>query len=113
MNVGPYMAYILYIFVFFILYTKRGFWESKKISSQVSGIFFAILAIKLADFLKLELFLRPFLYTRRHDGSAHTFGSSQSFLEVPQKGFFLAFFIRSTNTQFKHLKYGIVVNWHK
>ena len=61
--------------MFFILYTKkRGFWQ-----------FLAILAIKMADFLKLELFLRPSLKTRSHDGSAHTFGFSQRFLEVPQK----------------------------
>ena len=66
---------------------------------------------------KLELFLRPYLKTRSHDGSAHTFGYSQRFLELPQKGsqknIFWHFFIRSTKTQFKHLKYGMVVNWHK
>ena len=30
--------------------------------------------------------LRPFLKTRSHDESAHTFKSSLQFLEVPQKG---------------------------
>ena len=44
--------------------------------------FLAILAIKMAAFLKLELFLRPSLKTRSHDGSAHTFRSSHRFLEV-------------------------------
>ena len=38
------------------------------------------------SFLKLEHFLRPYLKTRSHDGSAHTSGSSLRFLEVPQKG---------------------------
>ena len=44
----------------------------------------------LSDPLKLfqkSFFLRPSLETRSHDRSAHTFGSSQRFLEVPQKGF--------------------------
>ena len=60
MNVGPYMAYIFYI-QFFILYTKKGVLGVQQISSHVSGIFLAILAIKMADFFKLKLFLRPFL----------------------------------------------------
>ena len=38
------------------------------------------------SFIKLECFLRPFLKTRSHDKSAHTFKSSLRFLEVPQKG---------------------------
>ena len=38
------------------------------------------------SFIKLECFLRPFLKTRSHDESAHTFKSSLRFLEVPQKG---------------------------
>ena len=48
------------------------------------------------SFIKLECFLRPFLKTRSHDESAHTFKSSLRFLEVPQKGvlkkLFFAFF---------------------
>ena len=40
----------------------------------------------MADFFKLELFLRSSLKTRSHDGSAHIFRSIQRFLEVPQKG---------------------------
>ena len=32
MNVGPYMAYILYV-VFFYFIQKKGFWWCKKISS--------------------------------------------------------------------------------
>ena len=40
------------------------------------------------SFLKLEHFLIPFLKTRSHDRSAHTFGSSLQFLEVPQKWVF-------------------------
>ena len=38
------------------------------------------------SFCKLEHFLWPFLKTRSHDRSAHTFESSLRFLEVPQKG---------------------------
>ena len=56
---GPYMAYILYISFFYPLY-KKGVLGVQKMSSQVSHLL-AILAIKMADFLKLELFLRPFL----------------------------------------------------
>ena len=37
------------------------------------------------SFIKLECFLIPFLRTRSHDESAHTFGSSHWFLEVPKK----------------------------
>ena len=56
------------------------------------------------SFIKLECFLRPFLKTRSHEESAHTFGSSIQFLEVPQKGvlkkvFFFAFF----NHIFRHI----------
>ena len=39
-----------------------------------------------------QSFLRPFFKNRRHVRSAHTFGSSLQFLEVPQKGFFLLHF---------------------
>ena len=34
----------------------------------------------------LEHFLRPFLKTRNHDRSAHTFSSSHIFLEIPEGG---------------------------
>ena len=48
------------------------------------------------SFIKLECLLKPFLRTRSHDGSTHTFRSSLRFLEVLQKGvkkmIFLAFF---------------------
>ena len=37
--------------------------------------------------LKLECFLRPFLKTRSHDESAHTFKSSLQFWKCPKKGF--------------------------
>ena len=37
-------------------------------------------------FFMLEHFFRPFLKTRSYDRSAHTFGSSHRFLEVPHKG---------------------------
>ena len=40
----------------------------------------------LKYFFKLEHFLRQYFKTRSHDRSAHTFGSSLWFLEVPQKG---------------------------
>ena len=36
-------------------------------------------------FFMLEHFFRPFLKTRSYDRSAHTFGSSHRFLEVPHK----------------------------
>ena len=60
MNVGPYMAYIWYIF-FFILYTKKGVLGVQQKFITSFWQFLAILAIKMADFLKLERFLRPFL----------------------------------------------------
>ena len=40
MNVGPYMAYNLYIQVFILYTKKRGFGGSNKISSQVYGFYF-------------------------------------------------------------------------
>ena len=70
MNVGPY-----------ILYTKKGFLGVQTNFITSFWHFLAFLTIKMADFLKLEHFLRPSLKTRSHDGSAHTFGSSQRFLE--------------------------------
>ena len=104
----------------FILYPK------KRGGLGVQNFFFhesQILAIKMTAFFKLAHFSKPFLKTRRHDRSAHTFGSSHQFFEVLQKGFlktlfFLHFFtkvvalIRSTKTQFKNLKFDMVVNWH-
>ena len=58
------------------------------------------------SFIKLESFLIPFIRTRRHDESAHTFGSSHWFLEVPQKGvlkkWFLAFFEQNVSSTFCH-----------
>ena len=53
MNVAPYMAYVLYIYICLILYTKKGvlgFHNSIIISLWL--FFFAILAIKMAEFLK-------------------------------------------------------------
>ena len=43
--------------------------------------------------IKLKCFLRPFLKTRSHDESAHTFKSSLRFLEVPQKGVKKKYFV--------------------
>ena len=85
MNVGPYIAYILYILFLYPLY-KKGVLGVQTNFITCFYNFLAILTIKMADFLKLELFLRPSLKTRSHDRSAHTFGSSHRFLEVPQKG---------------------------
>ena len=45
------------------------------------------------SFFKLECFLRPFLKTRSHDRSAHTFGPSLQFVKVPQKVFFIYFVV--------------------
>ena len=42
--------------------------------------------INYSVFFMLEDFLRPFLKTRSHDRSAHTFGSSHIFFKVPHKG---------------------------
>ena len=42
--------------------------------------------INYSVFFMLEHFVRPFLKTRSYDRSAHTFGSSHRFLEVPHKG---------------------------
>ena len=49
-----------------------------------------------------------FFKTRSHDGSAHTFGSSHQFLEVPQKGvlktwFFLHFYQRGGGSNRIHI----------
>ena len=61
MNVGPYMAYIC-IYILFLLYTKkRGVFGGPKIFIMSFWHFLSNLALKMADFLKLELFLRPFL----------------------------------------------------
>ena len=119
MNIGPYMAYILYIYIFEILYAKKkGGFGVQNFDVMSLHWFLVILALKMAEFFKLEHFLRPFIKTRSHDGSAHTFRSSHQFLEVPQIAFFNKliswhFLIGTTKTQFKILKFGIVVNWHK
>ena len=75
MNVAPYMAYVLYIYIFYPLY-KNGVLQVQNFVVTSLWKFLAILAIKMAEFLKLEHFLRPFLKTSKHDGSAHTFRSS-------------------------------------
>ena len=50
-------------------------------------LFLHILQTSITQSLfKLEHFLRPFFKTRSHGKSAHTFGSSSRFLQVPQKG---------------------------
>ena len=49
MNVGTYMAYILYIFVF-ILYTKKGVLGVQKNFITSFWQFLAILAIRMAAF---------------------------------------------------------------
>ena len=51
MNVGPYIGF------FYPLYKKGGLGVQKKFITS----FWHFLAIKMADFLKLEIFLRPFL----------------------------------------------------
>ena len=107
-------AYIWATFcIFVILYTKKEFWGSKKNSLHVFSSFWPFWPSKWLN-LKLAHFLRPFLRTWSHDGSAHTYGSNHQFLEVPQKGVykndFLAFFlpkwgdlIGSTKTHLKIL----------
>ena len=58
--------------------------------------FYVMFFTSTSNINKLECFLIPFLRTRSHDGSAHTFRLSLQFLEVLQKGVlkndFLAFF---------------------
>ena len=112
-----YGLHFVYIGFFYPLYKKGVFGGPKKFHQRFLAFFLAILAFKMAHFLKLELFLRPFLKIRSHDRSAHTFGSSHRFLEVPQKGvlilIFLIFLSDPQKLNFKHLKYGMVVNWHK
>ena len=44
-------------------------------------------------FFMLEHFFRPFFKTRSYDRSAHTFGSSHRFLEVPHKGVLNKWFV--------------------
>ena len=61
MNLGPNMAYIcIYRLFLSCIQKKGGFGVEKKIITSFWH-FLAILAIKMAEFLKLELFLRPFL----------------------------------------------------
>ena len=84
-NVGPYMAYILYIYIFFILYTNKGVWGSKQISSWVSVIFWPFWTSKWLIFLKLELFLRPSLKTRTMT-DLHIL-LDPDFWKCPKKGF--------------------------
>ena len=54
------MAYILYI------YTKKGFLRVQNFVIMSLWQFLAILAIKIAEFFKLEHFLRPFLKTKEY-----------------------------------------------
>ena len=76
MSIAPFMAYVFVYIDVFILYIKRGFWGSNIFFVTSLQQFLAILAIKMAEFLKLEHFLRSFLKTRSHSGSTHTFRSS-------------------------------------
>ena len=68
--------------------------------------FTSISNINNSSFIKLESFLIPFLITRGHDESVHTFGSSHWFLEVPQKGvlkkWVLVFFEQNVSSTFCH-----------
>ena len=76
-NVGLYMAYILYI-LFFILYTKKkGVLGVQKNSSQVSGIVWPFWPTNWLIFKAIT----------------HTFGYSQIFWEVPQKGVWKNYFL--------------------
>ena len=59
------------------------------------------------SFIKLECFLRPFLKTRSHDESAHTFKSSLRFLEVPQKGVLKKLFVCIFFTTFFYM-FGLI-----
>ena len=59
MNVGPYMDYIYRFFLSFI--QKRGFWGSKQISSQVSGIFWLFWPSKWLIFKARTLFKTIFV----------------------------------------------------
>ena len=62
-----------------------GFCGSNMSYSCIFSGFFSHLGHHNGHFFNLN-FLRPFLKTRSHDGSAHSFGSCHQFLEVPQKG---------------------------
>ena len=65
-------------------------------------------------FVKLGCFLRLFLKTRSHDGSAHTFGSSHKILEVLQKGVKQIFVSIFFTTFFLHVwSYQICSNYFK
>ena len=60
MNIAPYMAYILYIYIFFYPLYKKGVLGVTNFVVTSLQQLLAILAIKVAEFLKLEHFLRPF-----------------------------------------------------
>ena len=54
MNIGPYMAYSLYIYIFLSIIQKRGFGGPKCCLHASLMFFLDILAIKMADFLKIQ-----------------------------------------------------------
>ena len=56
MNVGPYMAYILYIYNLFFLYTKKRILGVQNFVFMSLWQLLAILATKMAEFFKLEHF---------------------------------------------------------
>ena len=74
------------IYRFFILYTKKGVLGGPKHVHRKFLAFVGHFGHQNRLFFKAITLLRPFFKTRGHDGTAHTFGSCQRFLEVPQKG---------------------------
>ena len=52
LNVSPYMAYVLYIRFFIILYTKKGGLGVQNAVFMHIQLFLAILVIKMAEFPK-------------------------------------------------------------
>ena len=78
-------------------------WSSSS-SSPLSRFFLHQLQTSITQsFVKLEHFLRPFLKTRSHNRSAHTFRSSLWFLKVPQKWVLKNYFLTFLNHIFLHV----------
>ena len=103
--------------MFYPLY-KKGVLGVQHFCLHKSSVVFGHFGHQNGWFFKLEHFLRPFFRTWSHDGSAHTFRSRS------KKGFYkkncVAIFftkvgglISPTKTQFKNIKFDMVVNWHK
>ena len=73
--------------------TPNPSWSYSFPAAVLSHFFYINFKHQLLSICMLEHFFRPFLKTRSYDRSAHTFGSSHRFLEVPHKGVLNKWFV--------------------